>query len=328
MRHGFVRKFAAINLLMRIHYTLQTLPPHIQTFVTVGTFDGVHLGHASMLKNMVEGAKQLNAQTVVLSFHPHPKKVLFPESEPLPQIQSMDEKIGSLTALGIDHFVLLNFTLEMSQWSAQEYVNKVIVEGLHAACVYMGYDHRFGKNRIGDIQLMRNLGEIHGFEVVQIPAFQTGEVTVSSTKIRTAIGEGNISEANKMLGRPFEISGEVIHGHQLGRTLGFPTANLAVAGEDKILPAPGVYAATWKNGEELHAVALSIGYRPTVNTAPTLQVEAYILDWSGDLYGKSITLEIHEHLRGELKFNGLDALVQKIQEDVEWVKNWFSSFVA
>ncbi|MEY2938185.1 MAG: hypothetical protein RL062_774 [Bacteroidota bacterium] len=313
---------------MRIHYTLQTLPPHIQTFVTVGTFDGVHLGHAAMLRNMVDQAKQVNAQTVVLSFHPHPKKVLFPESDPLPQIQSMEEKIASLTALGIDHFVLLDFTLEMAQLSAQEYVNKVIVEGLHTTCLYMGYDHRFGKNRVGDIQLMRYLGEIHGFEVVQIPAIQIGDITVSSTKVRAAIAAGEIVEANIMLDRPFEISGEVIHGHQLGRKLGFPTANLSVSGEDKILPAPGVYAATWRESGKIHPVALNIGYRPTVNTAPTLQVEAYILDWSGDLYGKSITLEIHERLRGELKFNGLDALVQKIQEDVEWIKNWFSSFVA
>jgi riboflavin kinase/FMN adenylyltransferase len=310
---------------MKIHYAIDTLPPHVKTWVTMGTFDGLHLGHRSILMEMQRKAQEQHAQTVVLSFDPHPKKVLFPDSEPLPQIQSMEEKALVLEEWGIDYLVLLPFTLELAQLSATDFVRNIIVNGLHAAGVYMGYDHRFGKNRIGDIHLMAQLGDVHGFEVKQMAAYAPNGVPVSSTKIRQALLNGEIVEANKMLGRPFVLQGEVIKGQQLGSKIGFPTANIQVSGEDKLIPKLGVYAATIDWNNKKYAVALNVGHRPTVSHSLQLNVEAHILDFNSDIYGKSITLELHERLRDEMKMNGLDMLIEQIKKDVQWVKDWFAS---
>ncbi len=310
---------------MKIHYAIDSLPPHVKTWVTMGTFDGLHLGHRSILLEMQRKAQEQLAQTVVLSFDPHPKKVLFPDSEPLPQIQSIEEKALVLEDWGIDHLVLLPFTLELAQLSATDFVRNIIVNGLHAAGVYMGYDHRFGKNRIGDIHLMAQLGDVHGFEVKQMEAYAPDGLPVSSTKIRQALLNGEIVEANKMLGRPFVLQGEVIKGQQLGSKIGFPTANIHVSGEDKLIPKFGVYAATLNWNNKKYAVALNVGHRPTVSNALQLNVEAHILDFNDDIYGKSITLELHERLRDEMKMNGLDMLIEQIKKDVQWVRDWFVS---
>jgi riboflavin kinase/FMN adenylyltransferase len=310
---------------MKIHYSVESLPPHVKTIVTVGTFDGVHLGHVSILNAMRQKALIGGGQTVVLSFDPHPKKVLFPDSEPLPQIQSLEEKIACLESCGIDHFVILPFTIEMSRLTAEQYVKMILVDGLKAHCVFMGYDHRFGKNRVGDIQLMRNLGEIHGFEVEQIEAFAPNNVAVSSTKIRTALHEGNVAVANQMLGRPFALGGEVIHGQQLGRTIGFPTANISIHGVDKLIPMVGVYAASTTIQGVRYSVALNIGYRPTINGSIGLHIEAHIIDFNSDIYGKHIDLDLHERIRDEKKMNGLDALKSQLLQDVQWVRDYFSA---
>jgi riboflavin kinase/FMN adenylyltransferase len=310
---------------MKIHYAIDTLPPHVKTWVTMGTFDGLHLGHRSILLEMQRKAQEQHAQTVVLSFDPHPKKVLFPDSEPLPQIQSLEEKALVLEEWGIDHLVLLPFTLELAQLSATDFVRNIIVQGLHAAGVYIGYDHRFGKNRIGDIHLMAQLGDVHGFEVKQMEAYAPDGVPVSSTKIRQALLSGDIVQANKMLGRPFVLQGEVIKGQQLGSKIGFPTANITVQGTDKLIPKWGVYAAilNWNNMQ--YAVALNVGYRPTVSSTIQLHVEGHILDFDQDIYGKCITLELHQRLRDEKKMNGLEDLVAQITKDVQWVKDWYVS---
>ncbi len=291
----------------------------------MGTFDGLHLGHRSILDDMMIKAKAQHAQTVVLSFDPHPKKVLFPEGEPLPQIQSLEEKAGVLESWGIDHLVLLPFTLTLAHLTAQDFVRDILVNGLHVAGVYMGYDHRFGKNRVGDIQLMSELGELYGFEVVQIPAYAPEGIPVSSTKIRQALLNGDVSKAKAMLGRPFVLHGEVIKGQQLGSKIGFPTANIFVLGEDKLIPKWGVYAATLDWNNKKYAVAVNIGHRPTVSHSLQLNIEAHILDFNSDIYGKSITLELHERLRDEMKMNGLDMLIEQIKKDVQWVRDWFVS---
>jgi riboflavin kinase/FMN adenylyltransferase len=310
---------------MKIHYAIDSLPPHVKTWVTMGTFDGLHLGHRSILDDMMIKAKAQHAQTVVLSFDPHPKKVLFPEGEPLPQIQSLEEKAGVLESWGIDHLVLLPFTLTLAHLTAQDFVRDILVNGLHVAGVYMGYDHRFGKNRVGDIQLMSELGELYGFEVVQIPAYAPEGIPVSSTKIRQALLNGDVSKAKAMLGRPFVLHGEVIKGQQLGSKIGFPTANIFVLGEDKLIPKWGVYAATLDWNNKKYAVAVNIGHRPTVSHSLQLNIEAHILDFNSDIYGKSITLELHERLRDEMKMNGLDMLIEQIKKDVQWVRDWFVS---
>ncbi len=308
---------------MKIHYAIDTLPPHVQTWVTMGTFDGLHLGHLSILRDMQKRAHLQNAQTVVLSFDPHPKKVLFPDGEPLPQIQSLEEKAAVLEQMGIDHLLLLPFNMELAKLSAEDFVRDILVNGLHVAGVYMGYDHRFGKNRVGDIHLMAQLGEVYGFEVHQMEAYAPKGIPVSSTKIRQALLNGEMVEANAMLGRPFVLTGEVIKGQQIGSKIGFPTANILVQGVDKLIPKFGVYAATLNWNSQLYAVALNIGYRPTVNQSLQLHVEGHILDFEGDLYGKCITLELHQRLRDERKMGGLDELVAQITKDVQWVNDWF-----
>ncbi len=309
---------------MKIHYSVNSLPPHVKTIVTVGTFDGVHLGHVSILKAMSERARLEGGQTVVLSFDPHPKKILFPDAEPLPQIQSLDEKIACLEQCGIDHFVILPFTIDMSRLSAEEYVKNILVDGLNANCVYMGYDHRFGKNRTGDIQLMRSLGEIHGFEVEQIEAFAPQGIAISSTKVRNALHDGNVALANAMLGRCFVLVGEVIHGQQLGRTIGFPTANLSVYGVDKLIPKVGVYAAKTTILGVQHEVALNIGYRPTINGSIGLHIEAHIINFNQDIYGQQLIIELHDRIRDEMKMSGLDALKDQLKKDVQWASDYFS----
>lgn len=310
---------------MKIHYSIDTLPPHVKTWVTMGTFDGLHLGHRSILLNMQQKAQEHHAQTVVLSFDPHPKKVLFPEGDPLPQIQSLEEKALVLEQLGIDHLLLLPFTMELAKLSAEDFVRDVLVNGLHVAGIYMGYDHRFGKNRTGDIHLMAQLGEAYGFDVQQMEAFSPFGVPVSSTKIRQALLDGNIVEANAMLGRPFVLTGEVIKGQQMGSKIGFPTANISVQGVDKLIPKYGVYAAKLNWNNRSFAVALNIGNRPTVNQSLQLHVEGHILDFEDDLYGKCITLELHQRLRDERRMSSLDELKAQITNDVQWVKDWFAT---
>jgi riboflavin kinase/FMN adenylyltransferase len=306
---------------VEIHYQLPTQAfPH--SVVTMGIFDGIHQGHQALIRSMIKEAKENNGNAVLLTFDPHPKKVLYPDDQSLKMIQTMEEKISILQKIGLDHLVILPFTQEISRLSAEDFVRQIFVKGLGAKKIYMGYDHRFGRNRLGDFELMQNLAPLYSFELAKMEAIQHFEEPISSTKIRTALREGNISSANAMLGRNFQLSGRVIHGKKLGRTIQIPTANVDVENENKFIPKNGVYSA-WAyvpDHPNPYKCALNIGYRPTVDQTLQLHIEAHLLDFNMDIYDNWINLELVDRIRDEQKFDSLAILVEQIKKDIECIR--------
>ena len=236
--------------------------------VTIGTFDGVHLGHAALLKRVSEIAKEVGGETVLLSFYPHPRMVLYPDDHNISLITSPDEKATLLEACGLDHLVIYPFSAEFSRMSAFEYVRDLIVKGLRAHTVVVGYDHRFGRNREGDFKTLVEMSDVFGFAVEEIPAKDVDAILVSSTKVRNALLEHRIDEANMLLGRPYALKGHVVKSRQLGREIGFPTANLRIINEEKLIPANGVYAVRVTGPcleNKIFDGMMNIGIRPTVD---------------------------------------------------------------
>ena len=306
---------------MEIHYQLPEQPfPH--SIVTMGIFDGIHLGHQALIHTMMREAKEKNGCSVMLTFDPHPKKVLYPDDTSLKMIQTIEEKKTYLQNMGLDHLVILPFTHEIARLSAEDFVRQIFVKGLGAKKIFMGYDHRFGKNRLGDFTLMQQLAPLYSFELAKIEAVEINESPISSTKIRTALREGKIAQVNAMLGRNFQISGRVIHGKKLGRTIQIPTANLDLENENKFIPKNGVYSA-WAyvpGHSQPYACALNIGFRPTVDQELQLHIEAHLLDFNMEIYDQWITLELVDRIREEQKFDSLEILVQQIKKDIECIR--------
>lgn len=308
---------------MKIHCQIpDELIPH--PILSMGTFDGVHKGHQQLIQQMVKDAREKNGCAVLITFDPHPKQVLYPDVEPLKMIQTLEEKIDFLKTTGLDHLVILPFTQETSRWSAEDFVRNIFVKSLHANKIYLGYDHRFGKNRTGDFALMQELSNIYHFELNQIPAVFHQESPISSTKIRAALTAGDIELANEMLGHPYSLSGEVLHGKKLGRTIGVPTANIQIKDPNKILPKNGVYfgIAQIEGDPKKYSAAINIGVRPTVDSGDTVHIEAHLISFDQDIYNKRLTLEFINRIRDEKKFDQLEQLVQQITSDIEWVKNF------
>ncbi len=282
--------------------------------VTSGTFDGVHVGHQKILSRLTEAARQSNGQSVVLTYWPHPRTVLNPEDDSLRLLSTIEERIAALEQLGVDYLLILPFTKEFAQLSSEEYIQQIILDTLHTKKLVIGYDHRFGKNREGGFDYLQQNAARYGLEVEEIPRQDIDEVGVSSSKIRTALEKGEVATAARYLGRPYSLSGTVVQGRQLGRTIGYPTANVQVSEKLKLIPAQGVYAArvTTRQGE--HKAMLSIGTNPTVNgTHQTIEV--HLFDFNQDLYGQEITIAFTAYLRPEAKFNSLEELTQQLHLD-------------
>lgn len=308
---------------MEIHHGIPSHPiPY--PVVTMGTFDGVHQGHQKLIEQMVNDAKRINGNAVLITFHPHPKQILYPDAEPLKMIQTIEEKIKFLQTTSLDHLIILPFSLDIARWSADEFVRNVFVKGLGAKKIYMGYDHRFGKNRTGDFSLMQELGSLYHFEIHQLEAVLKEKTPISSTKIRTAISNGEIALANQMLGHPFCLSGKVIHGKKLGRTIDVPTANIQIQYLHKMIPKYGVYIglASIEGDSKKYKAAINIGVRPTVDNEPNLHIEAHLISFNQDIYDKTLTLELVERIRDEQKFEHFDQLILQIKSDIAWVKNY------
>lgn len=308
---------------MEIHHGIP-LHPIAHPIVTMGTFDGVHLGHQKLIEQMVKDAKEKNGSSVLITFHPHPKQVLYPDTEPIKMLQTLEEKINFLQKTALDHLVILPFSHEISRWSAEDFVRNVFVKGISAKKIYMGYDHRFGKNRTGNFSLMQELATLYHFEIHQLPAVLKETSPISSTKIRTAVTNGEIAVANQMLGHSFCLSGKVIHGKKLGRTIDVPTANIQIHNPHKMIPKFGVYLgiAMVEGDDNKYKAAINIGVRPTVDDEPRLHIEAHLISFNQDVYDKIITLELFERIRDEQKFEHFDQLIQQIKSDIEWVKNY------
>ena len=308
---------------MKIHTDFSTLEKVRNPVVTIGTFDGVHMGHRSILMQLQKLAAEVDGETVLLTFYPHPRMVLHPDDHQIDLLNTPEEKAKLLEMAGIDHLMIFSFSLDFSRRSPFEYVRDLLVTGLHAHTVVVGYDHRFGRNREGNHQTLLELSEIFGFKVQEIPAKEIDHVNVSSTKIRTALKQGEVKEATQYLGYNYRISGTVVAGNRLGRALGYPTANISPDYAYKLIPGNGIYAViAHLHGRALNAV-MSIGVRPTVTDSNLQTIEVYIIDFDGDIYGEKIQIEIVEYIRPELKFGSIDELKQHIALDIETAQKYF-----
>ena len=294
--------------------------------VTIGTFDGVHLGHQAIFKEMRRLAQEIDGETVVVTFHPHPRQVLSIGTEKLRFICSQEEKMKKFEEFGIDNVVIIPFTKEFASTPSDVFIKDYIIGRIHPSIVVVGYDHHFGKNRMGDFEMLTQLGSQYGFKTVQVEAQDIHEVAVSSTKIRNYLWSGNVKAANELLGYPYSVTGIVVMGNQIGRTLGFPTANLDLPNEFMMINNPGVYACrTVIDGRQYNAMA-NTGLRPTIGDRADgdFIIEVNIFDFDGDLYGKTLKVEFIDRIRDEVKFNGLTALKEQLELDREKAKNILS----
>lgn len=299
---------------MKVYKNIAEVPSLRNPVVTVGTFDGVHLGHRKIFETMVESAQKLSGESVVITFDPHPRLVLYPDSKDLKFINTQAKKIEQIGKAGIGHLLVIPFTREFSNTASADFIRKYIVDLLHARKLVIGYDHHFGKDRQGSIGELIGLGKIHGFEVEQVPAQYVEGTPVSSTKIRKALVEGNVEQANKFLGYFYSITGRVVLGNKIGRTLGFPTANIDLHDRYKLISANGVYAchATIR-GRHYRGMG-NIGYRPTVN-AGGLTIEVNVFDFDEEIYGDEITISFIKRIRDEFRFENLSELRRQLISD-------------
>lgn len=283
--------------------------------VTTGTFDGIHVGHRTILNRIKEIAQNIGGETVVLTFFPHPRMVLFPENSDLKLIDTIEERIEYLEKEGIDHLIIHPFSKEFSRLSSVEFVREILVNKIGTKKLVIGYNHQFGRNREGSFEHLKEYSSLYGFEVEEIPAKLVDDVDVSSTKIRKALLAGDIKTANTYLNRHFTLKGKVNHGNKIGRELGFPTANLIVEESYKIIPGNGVYAVkAWINNTAYNAM-LNIGYRPTFNSESNIKIEVHIFNFDKDLYDKTIKIEFIDRIRDEKKFNSADELKLQLDSD-------------
>lgn len=293
------------------HFRIEKL-----SIVTIGTFDGVHVGHQKILSRLAELKARTGLQTIVLTFDPHPRKVLFPGQKDLRLITLVNEKLSLLEQYGVDVTVVYPFTHAFSELDAEQYIQHILVEQLKTKHLVIGYDHRFGKGRSGDIQVLKEAAAKGAFKVEEISALDIDNIAVSSTKIRKALEEGNLQHAQEFLGHTFELEAEVVHGKKLGRQLGYPTANLDVPAE-KILPKNGVYFVKVAVQGSYYYGMMNIGTNPTTDLNRKIKAEVNIFDFDADIYNKRISVEFIHRLRDELKFNSLDELVKAIHKDKE-----------
>ncbi len=305
---------------MRVHRELAgSLPEFNRAVVTIGTFDGVHMGHRKIIAQLKEEAARIDGETVIITFHPHPRKIVSSVPGDIKLLTTLQEKISLLEAAGIDHLVVVPFDHVFSNQTAEQYVKDFLYAYFKPHTVIIGYDHRFGKGREGNYQMMKEYGKLLGFEVKEISEQIINEIVISSTRIRHALKSNDIATANQFLGYPYFFEGVVIEGNKLGRTIGYPTANLHISSEEKLIPGNGVYAVTVVNRESsgvsmVYKGMMNIGLRPTVDGKKKV-IEVNIFDFDADIYGQTIQVHLQHYLRGEVKFNGLDELKEQLRKD-------------
>ena len=300
---------------MKVYYGVDEFPQLKGVVLTMGTFDGVHYGHRKILNRLLESAKANNGHAVVMTFHPHPRTVLFPEQTDLRLLSTVTEKIELLASLGIEHLIVQPFTLDFSKLSHREFVAHYLVDGINMQRMVVGYDHQFGHKRQGNFDELLKLSVEFGFDVEKIPEQDIEEVVVSSTKIRNALTTGDIQLANQFLSYNYSLSGEVVTGNQVGRTLGYPTANIYLSDNNKLIPGDGVYSAyAYVDGVQYKSV-VSIGNRPTFNDSKK-SIEVHILDFNQDIYNQNLKIEFIDFVRVQRKFDQVVGLIQQIRTDI------------
>ena len=306
--------------MMKVFKDISALPLFHKAVVTIGTFDGVHIGHRQIIAQLKKEAAAIGGETVLVTFDPHPRKIV--TSKPLQLINTLEEKIELLEAQGIDNLVIVPFTNAFAQQSAEAYLEDFLVARFHPHTVIIGYDHRYGKNRTGDFKLLEDYAAKHLFKLIEISGQVIDAITISSTKIREALLRSDIKESFRLLGYHYFFEGTVIEGNKLGRTLSYPTANLQVTAIDKLIPGNGVYAVECEIEYKSNSVnpsawlkgMMNIGFRPTVDGSKRM-IEVNIFNFDQDIYGNTIRVYLRHYLRGEQKFIGLDALKEQLAKD-------------
>lgn len=309
---------------MKIYEGLENFHPIKDAVVTLGTFDGVHLGHQKILNRIRTIADKIRGETVLITFWPHPRLVLYPQEHNIRLLSTFEEKTNLLKNLGVDHLITIPFTTEFSQLSSEDFIKQILVEKITTKVLVIGYDHRFGKNREGGLDHLMANKNYYGFELEEIPRKDIDHMGISSTKIRKALEEGKVDIACDFLGRDYELSGIIIKGQQLGRSIGFPTANINILHDYKLIPGDGAYAVSIKLELEntIYQGMLNIGNRPTVSGIART-VEVNLFDFSGDLYDKRLTVYFKVFLRPEKKFASLEELKVQLEKDRIKAKEYF-----
>ncbi|MBD3750352.1 MAG: bifunctional riboflavin kinase/FAD synthetase [Sphingobacteriales bacterium] len=333
---------------MQIYHHINDFKPLENAVVTIGTFDGVHLGHQKIIHKLVEKAKMLNGESVILTFFPHPRMILNPADHQLKMINTMAEKANLLNDLGVDHLIITPFTRDFSNQTAEEYIREVLIKQIGMKAMVIGYDHRFGKDRSGNLSDLLHFGERYCYEVDEIPEQDIDDLAVSSTRIRNALAVGNVDAAHELMGHPYALTGKVIRGDQIGRTLGYPTANLFVEEGYKLIPSDGIYAVTVEiqesknknqeiqnpfdpiysklltsNSKLYHGMAY-IGHRPTIN-GMSQNIEVNIFDFTKDIYHQTLKMVFLHFIRHDVKFEGLEKLKEQLAIDKQSTLAFFET---
>lgn len=303
---------------MQVHYEIEKLPSFRNAVVTIGTFDGVHMGHRQIIEKIKTEAAAVNGESIIITFHPHPRKIVSSAILGIRLINTLDEKIELLNKTGIDHLVIVPFTDAFAHQTADDYIKNFLVDKFHPHTIIIGYDHRFGRNREGNYRLLEEKANEYNYQLKEIPKHVLQNISISSTNVREAILKSDIATADILLGYEFFFSGTVVHGDSLGKKLGYPTANLKIMDDEKIIPGDGIYAVyvqlpgTFDRKKGM----MSIGFRPTVDGKKRV-IEVNVIDFSGDLYGQTIKIFVKKYLRPEIKFDSLEDLVKQIDKDKE-----------
>lgn len=304
---------------MRVHRNIDDLPPFRNAVVTIGTYDGVHRGHQQIIKRINQIAERQGGESIIVTFHPHPRLVINPDDTSLQLINTLEEKAALLDKYEVDNLVVVPFSREFSQQPPEDYIQDFLWKKFQPKVIVIGYDHHFGNNREGDIHMMREHGKRLGFEVEEISKQTVSDIAVSSTKVRKALAEGKVEKAHEFLGHPFSITGVVVKGENKGKSLGFPTANIEVANPNKLIPTIGVYAIKAQHNGTVYDGMLNIGTRPTFDGNQET-IEAHLFDFDKDIYGEHLQVDFIRFVRNEIKFNSADELIDQLKKDEETVK--------
>lgn len=307
---------------MQVHYGIENL--HVDCpVITIGSFDGVHKGHVQVIEALKRVALRLKGETVIISFEPHPREVLYPMEKRLGILTTLEEKTAILENDGIGHLIVLPFTRSLAELEYADFVRNILIDKIGLKGLVVGYDHRFGKNREGTFEKLKDLAEKYRFYLEQEEVYEENQINISSTKIRNALQVGDIDRVNEFLGYPYTLTGKVVAGDKIGRLMGFPTANIQLKDDRKLLPASGVYAVKVKVGDARYRGMLNIGIRPTVSSSGKMRIEVNIFDFDREIYGEEIQIALMSRIRGERKFDNIEELRHQLTLDRQMVDKCF-----
>lgn len=304
---------------MKVIFGLNNLPVFRHPAITIGSFDGIHNGHRKILNQVGSEARKINGESLILTFEPHPRYVIGDISQAPKLLHTLEEKISAFQQYDLDYLVVIPFSVDFANQEAEQYIEDFLIENFHPEIIVIGYDHHFGRNRSGNIQLLRDKQKNYHYHLIEISAEEVDEMAISSSRIRKALLRGDIEEANQLLCSPYSLKGKVMKGDQRGRTIGFPTANLQISDQNKLIPALGVYGVELTYNGHLLQGMLNIGYRPTVSQDHTLSLEVHILHFNENIYDQILEVRFLSRIRNEIKFDSLDELKAQLERDKEMV---------